>query len=130
MICNVSQHTVCISFTPSHPFSISFGVTQNGCSHSFLFLLFIFIPHFFFFDLRLCLWFDLHRHLFLLVLFLLRGCDYNQEMEMQKSTCCHSKYVLFHPPDLLSALHAHLRVSPVFVCFCMAVLMELFCGVN
>lgn len=88
-----------------------------------------------FFYLRLCLWFDLHRHLFLLVLFLLCGCDYNQEMEIQKSTCCHSKYVLLHPPDLPSTPHVHLRVSPLFLVFwllffCMAVLVELFCGVN
>lgn len=42
------------------------------------------------------------RHLFLLVLvffFLLRACDFNQEMEIQKSTCCHSKYVLFRSPN-------------------------------
>lgn len=88
-----------------------FGVTRNGSSHSFIL---ISSPRFF--NLRLCLWFDLHRHLFLLVLFLLCGCDYNQEMEIQKSTCCHSKYGLFHPTDLLSAPHTHLRVSPVFVC--------------
>lgn len=59
----------------------------------------MFFGCFFFFFLLFhifCLWFDLHRHLFLLVLFLLCGCDYNQEMEIQKSTCCHSKYVLFH----------------------------------
>lgn len=51
----------------------------------------------FFFTLTWWLWLILHRHLFLLVLFLLCGCLYNQEMGMQKSTCCHSKYVLFQP---------------------------------
>lgn len=87
-----------------------FGVTKNGSSHSFK-NLFIFIFSLFhilisFFNLTQCLWFDLHRHLFLLVLFLLCGCDYNQEMEIQKSTCCHSKYVLFHLlTTLLITLH-------------------------
>lgn len=71
--------------------------------------------YFLFFYLTQCLWFDLHRHLFLLVLFLLCACDYNQEMEIQKSTCCHSKYVLFHllttflitshPPRLCSVIY-------------------------
>lgn len=87
-----------------------FGVTWNGSSHSFPF--FPNIPLFFYFKSVLLV--DLHRHLFLLVLFLLCGCDYNQEMEIQKSTCYHSKYVLFQTPDLLSTFHVHLR-SPVFV---------------
>lgn len=76
--------------------------------------LILIIPLFFFFKFKNVLLVDLHRHLFLLVLFLLCGCDYNQEMEIQKSTCYHSKYVLFQTPDLLSTLHVHLR-SPGFV---------------
>lgn len=96
-----------MSFTPSLPFSIFLESTKNGSQPFFLrfssgvfFVLFCFVFSYsrfnFLFNLTLCLWFDLHRHLFLLVLFLLCGCDYNQEMEIQKSTCCHSKYVLFH----------------------------------
>lgn len=86
---------------PFTPILHLLGCTKNGSQpfFSFYFLLvFFFLSHIFvsFFNLTQCLWFDLHRHLFLLVLFLLCGCDYNQEMEIQKSTCCHSKYVLFH----------------------------------
>lgn len=76
-------------------------------------LFFPLIFHFFIY-FKSVLLVDLHRHLFLLVLFLLCGCDYNQGMEIQKSTCYHSKYVLFQTPDLLSTFHVHLR-SPVFV---------------
>lgn len=96
-----------------YPFTsilIFLGVSKNGSSHSFQ----IFLSHtfFFLFNLTLCLWFDLHRHLFLLVLFLLCACDYNQEMEIQKSTCCHSKYVLFH---LLNTLVLSIHTS--HLCF-------------
>lgn len=110
-----------ISFTLSLPFSIFLESTKNGSwpffLETFLLVLFLFfhIFIFFFFYLTQCLWFDLHRHLFLLVLFLLCACDYNQEMEIQKSTCCHSKYVLFHllttflitshPPRLCSVIY-------------------------
>lgn len=38
MFYNVSLHTVCISFTPFTSILHLFGVTQNGFSHSFLFL--------------------------------------------------------------------------------------------
>lgn len=79
------------------------GSSKNGPPFTFVlfdlqffFLQFFSFFIFLFFYLPCCLWFDLHRHLFLLVLFLLCGCVYNQEMEIQKSTCCHSKYVLFH----------------------------------
>lgn len=133
MFYNVSLHTVCISFTPSHPSSIFLELLRMvpAILLSFLNLYSTFYFIFIFFNLRLCLWFDLHRHLFLLVLFLLCGCDFNQEMEMQKSTCCHSKYVRFHPQIYRSP-----RPSPcssrvcVFVCVCMAVLREMFCVVN
>lgn len=98
---------------PSLPFSIYLGSMKNGSQPFFIFVnlliyiyiykyfiyFFIFILHFWFsfFNLTQCLWFDLHRHLFLLVLFFFFCCcDYNQEMEIQKSTCYHSKYVLFH----------------------------------
>lgn len=91
---------------PLYPFTSIlhlFGVSQEWfLTILFLFFLWCFIFIFLYFTflfpftLTRCLWFDLHRHLFLLVLFLLCGCVYNQEMEMQKSTCCHSKYVLFH----------------------------------
>lgn len=95
-----------------YPFTsilIFLGVSKNGSNHSFKnFLSLIF----FLFNLTLCLWFDLHRHLFLLVLFLLCACDYNQEMEIQKSTCCHSKYVLFH---LLTTLVLSIHTS--HLCF-------------
>lgn len=96
-----------ISSTPPLPFSIFWGLLRMVPCHSLFkkkssgvlifFFFFFSLPHLFpFLILTRCLWFDLHRHLFLLVLFLLCACDYNQEMEIQKSTCCHSKYVLFH----------------------------------
>lgn len=134
MFYNVSLHTVCISFTPSHPSSIFLELLRMVPAILLFFKsLFHVFFYFYFFNLRLCLWFDLHRHLFLLVLFLLCGCDFNQEMEMQKSTCCHSKYVRFHPQIYRSP-----RPSPcssrvcvcLFVCVCMAVLREMFCVVN
>lgn len=70
------------------PFLLFFSIFSYFLQFFFVFFILFYLP--------CCLWFDLHRHLFLLVLFLLCGCVYNQEMEIQKSTCCHSKYVLFH----------------------------------
>lgn len=114
-----------ILFSPF--FIFLWGSTKNGCQPFFYCGCFFFPPRFsFYFHFFLiwtwCLWFDVHRHLFLLVLFLLCGCDFNQEMEVQKSTCCHSKYVLFH---LLATTSLYLSTSmPVFqhlprlFCFC------------
>lgn len=75
------------------------------CIHSvggFFPLLVVYFPFFFlggggssfWFSLTWWLWFDLHRHFFSTVLFFFSSSwlPYNQEMEMQKSTCCHSKY--------------------------------------
>lgn len=121
-----------ISFTPSLPFSSFWGLLRMVPTILFKFFLWCFlflsISLFnFLFNLTRCLWFDLHRHLFLLVLFLLCGCDYNQEMEIQKSTCCHSKYVLFHLLDtLLITLHPPCLVCSYTLFLCMASLAELF----
>lgn len=104
-----------ILFSPF--FIFLWGSTKNGCQPFFYCGCFFFPPSFFilfpfFLIWTWCLWFDVHRHLFLLVLFLLCGCDFNQEMEVQKSTCCHSKYVLFH---LLATTSLYLSTSmPVF----------------
>lgn len=101
-------------------------------NHSFwrkkVFFFFLFHLYNFIFTLTLCLWFDLHRHLFLLVLFLLCGCDYNQEMEIQKSTCYHSKYVQFQPPSFTRHPHAVSKLGPRFPC--MASVVQLFVSTN
>lgn len=103
--CNLMLRNKCLRTESPLPPHLSilicfWGLLRMVPSHSLLYFFWWFFLYFTFFisffDLTRCLWFDLHRHLFLLVLFLLCGCVYNQEKEMQKSTCCHSKYVLFH----------------------------------